>query len=315
MKKALVISAISLSVITFSCGANMEHDPYRESVSESSAYYSDSLVEYDDYEKEETQKDKKDLNSMSSSAAVENNKDSIRKFIRTANIKFKVKDVVTSTYAIEDIVNKHNGFVTYTNLSSTITKVETTPISADSSLETTYYTVINSLTLRVPNTKLDTTLKDISKYVDFLDFRIIQADDIHLSLVANQMKQKRSEENEEILTEKVKSSSSNNDYATAKIIESKEQADQAKLAKLQMMDLVNYSTVTIFIYQRESLKREVIQNNDNIEAYEPSFGSKVGSSLKTGLKGLEAIALFLITIWPLLIMGIIGYIVYKKITK
>ena len=37
-----------------------------------------------------------------------------------------------------------------------------------------------------------------------------------------------------------------------KIIESKEQADQAKLAKLKLMDAVNYCTSTLFIYQRES---------------------------------------------------------------
>jgi hypothetical protein len=318
MKRVTVITALSFLFFIFSCGAEMEKDFYNENMNESASYsVGDSVGEYDDYENEEAQNDKKDKNHMSSSAAVENKKDSIRKFIRTANIKFKVKNVVTSTYAIEDIVTKHDGFVTYTNLSSDVNRVEKTPISADSILETTYFTVINSITLRVPNTKLDTTLKDIAKYVDFLDFRIIQADDIHLSLLANQMKQKRSEENEELLTEKVKSTNSNahNDYATSKIIESKEQADQAKLAKLQLMDAVNYSTVTLFIYQRESLKREVIPNYENVEAYEPSFGSKVSSSLAIGLKGLEAILLFFITIWPLLIIGIIGYIVYKKYTK
>jgi hypothetical protein len=81
------------------------------------------------------------------------------------------------------------------------------------------------------------------------------------------------------------------------------------------MDAVNYSTVTLFIYQRESLKREVISNYENVEAYEPSFGSKVSSSLAIGLKGLEAILLFFITIWPLIILGIIGFILYKKYAK
>ena len=42
---------------------------------------------------------------ISSSAAVENGKDSTRKFIRTAELKFKVKSVVNATYAIEHIIN------------------------------------------------------------------------------------------------------------------------------------------------------------------------------------------------------------------
>lgn len=55
-----------------------------------------------------------------SSAAVEKNKDSTRKFIRTAEMKFKVKSVINSTYDIENICNDQGGFVTYTNLASTI---------------------------------------------------------------------------------------------------------------------------------------------------------------------------------------------------
>ena len=48
-------------------------------------------------------------NYASSSAAVETNKDSKRKFIRTAELKFKVKNVISSTYDIEDITNRHGG--------------------------------------------------------------------------------------------------------------------------------------------------------------------------------------------------------------
>lgn len=63
--------------------------------------------------------------------------------------------------------------MTYTNLSSNIERTKKTDISPDSTLKATYYEVTNRLTLRVPNTKLDTTLKDISRNIDFLDYRII----------------------------------------------------------------------------------------------------------------------------------------------
>ncbi len=82
---------------------------------------------------------------ISSSAAVENNKDSTRRFIRTADLKFKVKSVINSTYDIENITNLQGGFVTYTNLTSTINNITNTAVSADSSLETTYYTVTNAI--------------------------------------------------------------------------------------------------------------------------------------------------------------------------
>ena len=140
------------------------------------------------------------VQSVSSSAAVEKGKDSTRKFVRTAELKFKVNSVIKSTYDIEDITNQQGGFVTYTNLTSTINNVTTTPISEDSSLETTSYVVTNTITLRVPNTKLDTTLKEIARNIEYLDYRIIKAEDVALQILSNNLTQKRAAKNEERLT-------------------------------------------------------------------------------------------------------------------
>jgi hypothetical protein len=134
-------------------------------------------------------------NILSSSAAVEKQK-STRKFLRTADIKFKVKQVAKATYAIENSVSQHGGFVTYTNLQSHIVSKDQTKVSQDSTLETTRYTVDNAMVLRVPNTRLDTVLKALAKEVDFLDSRLIKADDVQLQLLANQWTQKRSDKHE-----------------------------------------------------------------------------------------------------------------------
>ena len=51
---------------------------------------------------------------MSSSAAVED-KNSKRKFIRTADTRFKVKDVAHSTYKIENVTKNCGGFERFPN--------------------------------------------------------------------------------------------------------------------------------------------------------------------------------------------------------
>src|SRR5688572_5416462 len=50
---------------------------------------------------------KEQREAVSSSAAAVS-KDTSRKFIRTADLKFKVKNVIKATYRIEDIVNHFN---------------------------------------------------------------------------------------------------------------------------------------------------------------------------------------------------------------
>ncbi len=129
--------------------------------------------------------------SVSSVAAMDTG-DGSRKFIRTAELKFKVIDAIKSTGSIEDIVQKQGGFVTYTHLGRTVDHIRSTAISKDSVKESTYFTLSNSMVLRVPNNRLDTTLKEIAANIDFLEYRIIKADDVALQFLSNELSRKRS---------------------------------------------------------------------------------------------------------------------------
>ena len=55
------------------------------------------------------------------------------------------------------------------------------------------------MTLRVPNTQLDTVIKTIAKQIQFLNYRIIKADDVTLQMLSNKMTQKRSQTSEDRL--------------------------------------------------------------------------------------------------------------------
>lgn len=171
------IALLMLSVLVYSC---KDQVAYEETVEAAEAVASADTASV-------AQKD-----IVSSSAAKENTK-SNRKFIRTADIKFKVKDVAKSTYVIEDATSKFGGFVTYTDLKSDILEKDETKVSQDSTLVTTKYAVTNEITIRVPNRQLDTVIKTIARQIDFLDYRIIKADDVSLKLLSNQLAQKRGE--------------------------------------------------------------------------------------------------------------------------
>ena len=251
----------------------------------------------------------------SSSAAIENLKDKEHKFIRTADVKFKVKNVEKSTYTIEDIINRHGGFVTSTHLNSIIDNVATTPISADSSLETTSFTVSNNMTIRVPNVRLDTTLKDIARLVDYLDYRIIKADDVSMQLQGNELAQKRLNSNRQRLAQAIDTRGKKLGETTdaeESLLDKQEQADDALLTNMSLNDQVKYSTVQLSVYQRQAVKRELIANDKNIAAYQPGFGSRILDSLQSGLEVLATIVVYLMKLWWLFVFGIIGWIVYKK---
>jgi len=253
--------------------------------------------------------------AVSSKAAEAKANDSI---IRTADLKFKVKQVYKATTAIEDIATQVGGFVTSSNLTSNIDQENNTEISADSSLVTTLYTVTNNMVLRVPNTALDTTLKSMAYLIDYLDYRNIKADDSRLLFLQSQLRRnrlqnhsKRVENNIETKGKKLVETNS----AEEDILNTQEKADNALLESYSLKDKVNFSTITLTIYQSQGIKRDVITNTKNIEPYKPSIIKRMADSIKTGWIVMEDLLLFLVSIWSFIMLAFIGYIIYRKYFK
>ena len=251
---------------------------------------------------------------VTSSASVENKNDSTHRFIRTADLKFRVKSVIKSTYDIEEITARQGGFVTYTNLTSNVDDFESKSVSRDSILITTRYTVINSIILRVPNTRLDTTLKEIAKNIDFLDYRIIKADDIALQLLSNSLTMKRSSRNQARLTNAINNRGKklNETTAAEELLQSKqEQADNAQLSTLSLQDKLNFSTINLTIYQRQTIKHDLIPNDDNNKKFEPGLGTKIVDALSMGWNILESVLVFIISLWGLITLAIVVFLFYR----
>lgn len=256
-------------------------------------------------------------NAISSSAAVEP-KNSNRKFVRTADIKFKVKNVAKSTEVIEDATTRFGGFVTYTNLQSTIYDEDKTKVSPDSTLITTKFTVENNMTIRVPNTQLDTVIKSIAKQVGFLNYRVIKADDVTLQILSNKLAQKRSAGTETRIAIAIDTKGKKLNQvidAEENLASKKEENDAKTIENLSLKDQVNFSTLTLQLYQDESVKQEMIANQKSINAYRPNIGLQIWDSLKTGWFVLEEIISFVVVLWPFVVLGILGYFGYKKFLK
>jgi len=276
----------------------------KESVAEETSDYSENVAT--------------DSTSVVSSSAAVENKNSNRKFVRTADVKFKVKNVAKSTYAIEDATTKFGGFVTYTNLQSNIHNEDRTKVSQDSMLVTTKYKVDNNITIRVPNTKMDTVIKTIAKQIHFLDFRIIKADDVSLQMLSNELAQKRSNSSEKRLENAIDSKGKKlNQIVKAEetLDVKKEQNDASKLQNLSLQDQVNFSTLTLNIYQDESIKQEMVANEKSINAYRPNIGLQIWDSIKIGWFMLEHIISFVVVLWPFALIGFLGFLGYKKFLK
>jgi len=285
-------SALLLSTVFFSCKQG-------EASQEEAAFAAGASMQSDN----------------ATSSKVVANKIENRKFIRTADIKFKVDDVPKSTDAIENITRKFGGFVTYTNLQSHITEKKATKVSLDSTLETTRYNIENNITIRVPNTQLDTVVKAIAKQIDFLDSRVIKADDVSLLLLSNRLAQNRSVEKESRVAIAIDTKGKKLNTiidAEDKLAATKEQNDTKKMESLALQDQVAFSTLTLQIYQPETYKQTLVATVKTADEYRPHIGLQLWDALKTGWFILESMLAFVVQLWSVLLLLVLAIYVYRK---
>ena len=93
------------------------------------------------------------------------------------------------------------------------------------------------------------------------------------------------------------------------------ESDATILNNLSLEDQVNFSTVTLYLYQRETTKQEVIANEKSVNEYRPNIGLQIWDSLKTGWFILEGIIAFVMQLWSVFLIGFVGFLVYKKFLK
>lgn len=335
--KDLIITFLMVLLI-FGCSQKQENIDKTEAPEESPAY-EETSVEYAEDEayyeepteqsagksksssspqQEAIEQQQKFYEIISSSAATNVNIDENRKIIRTADMKFQVDNVANATYGIENIAVQFGGWVSFTNLSSEVENTYTVKTSEDSSLVITQYRVTNTITIRTPWESLDTTLKSLVPFIEYLDYRIVKAEDVTFDLLAEKMKQKRLADYSARM--KRYSNTSNADLqdhiaAEEQILRQQEDADRAYIEELKLYDNIRYSTITLQIYETSKYQKWMIPNPETFEDYKPGFGKRIWEAIKFGWIVIQEIIIVITKLWGLILIGFGVYFLVRFLTR
>ncbi len=236
-------------------------------------------------------------------------------FIRNANLKCKVKDVLNSTKQIEDIVSNNGGYVTLSDLTSNSNYNNSIQIKKDSVLELNYFTTTCNISIRVPNKQLDTVIRKITDMAVFIDYRTLKADDVKLKLYSNKLTENRyADYNKSLKTSVATKNAKLNQENDAheNVLQKQTLADEKSVESIDLADQVNYSTVHLQLYQAQSSISEIKALPPVYKNYEPSFLSKLGNSFVNGFKLLKNLILFFVDIWGIVLIIIFLFFGIKK---
>ena len=237
-----------------------------------------------------------------------------KKMIKTADLKFKVNNVVHSTEKIEDLAVKYGGYLVSSDLRNNNENERSSRISRDSILVSKQIVVVNHIQLRVPNERLDSFIRELSPLVIFFDHRSILLSDVTLQFLANQNKTARLQKYDQRQTKHIDTKPSKlaeTTNAEGGLLDRQNQADELKLKSLELEDQVKYCNLTIDIYQKPLIIKDVVADFEYVSNAKPSFISRIGDAMVQGWWILEEIILFFVKIWGVLFLALLTYLGVK----
>jgi hypothetical protein len=258
--------------------------------------------------------DKRDREKTVSSPSISEPQKPERKIIRTAQMRFKAAKTDNATYKVEKIAKQFGGYVTESQMNSSVVSEKDVVVSNDSVIHLAQYQLENTMVVRIPNEQLDTFLTEMSRMYLFLDHRRISADDVTLAYMSSQLKSKIREH----AAQRIQNATDTKGKRLDDIVNAETAATQLhdeaidqQTANAEKDFNIHYSVVNLNIYQDMDIVK-TMKANPSLYAYGPSFFTRLKESVAYGWTMVLEIILGLASIWYLFLIGGLGWLLYKK---
>nr|WP_276898761.1 DUF4349 domain-containing protein [Pedobacter kyonggii] len=228
------------------------------------------------------------------------------KIIKTADMRFRVKDVQNTKEQLSKTIKAEGGTVAEFSIESSIQETDKVKQSTDSLKEITSYRTQGYLVAKVPSEKLDEFTNTIAKMAVFVDHQSMKMDDQSIAYLANKLKaQNRVDAIEKI--NKVASKKSANVESSLYI---KDDYVDKRIENMQIDSRVKFSTITLNFYQDNTVKTMIVAN-DNLYDYRPAFINRLWLGIVNGWTIFKEIIIAISNLWMLILVGIVVFFTIK----
>ena len=224
------------------------------------------------------------------------------KMIKTADMRFRVKDVQRTKEDIGKLIRAEGGLLMEVAINSSVENTEKVKYSADSLKEITSYRKDGYMVARIPSDKLDDFTNNIANAAVFVDSQSLKMEDKTLSYLANKLKSDNAKE----AVKQIKKASVKNGGNVETSLYIKDGDVDRKIDNINIDNLVRYSTITLSFYQDNTIKTMIVAN-DNLYDHKPGFFRRLGLNLLDGLNYFKEFLLLLANFWMFFALGIAAY--------
>jgi hypothetical protein len=229
------------------------------------------------------------------------------KIVKTADMKFRVKDVQRTKETLGSILKAEGGTIAEFNTHSVVRQNDKIKYSADSLLELISYRVEGLVVAKIPSEKLDDFTNQVAKMAVFIDDQSLKQDDLSLNYLSNQLKNKNKVEAVAQLNNSV---SGKKVGVAERSLALKDDLVDNKVNNLLTDRNVRYSTITLNFYQDNTVKKMIVVN-DELSDYRPDFFKRFWLSFENGWSVFKEFILILTNLWALILVAVAGYFVFR----
>ncbi len=236
--------------------------------------------------------------------------DTAQKIIKTADMRFRVKDVQQTKEQLGRTIKAEGGVITEFNIQSNIQETNKVKYSTDSLKEITSYRKEGFLIASVPSEKLDDFINGVAKMALFVNNQGMKMDDRSISYLANRLKLKNRVEALETI-KKIGTKKSANVESSLYI---KDDVVDKTIENMSIDQRVKFSTITLNFYQDNTVSAFIVAN-DNLDKYRPRFFQRLGLNIADGWVYFTEFILFLANLWMLFAMGGLVFVVVRYFVR
>ena len=227
------------------------------------------------------------------------------KLVKTAGLHCKVHDVEKSTRAVSAIAQQFGGMVFNLSMEYEETGRNELPLSADSLMIVTVATPQANMTIRMPSQNLEAFMYGVADIGYFTRSSTLNIDDRSLQYLENNLKQQSR-------TAVITGSSLRRDksFTHTRAIQVKDDVIDKQLANKSIDAQVNYSTVSLTLYQNQVIRKEVVANYA-VADYQLPFSQRLGNAISNGWQMFQSFLLVLAHLWMFVFITAGGYFYYR----
>lgn len=220
------------------------------------------------------------------------------KLVKTADMRFKVKNVQQTAEKITALTVKNSGMVMHHQMESAVRDSKDFRITDDSVNRVSSFNTTADMTVKIPSEHLEEFMTEVAHMGMYVTMRKMDIEDKSLDFLSAKLKLNS---RKELVDQQKKGKVTIKNPVNVLLL--KDDMVDGQIGNLKIDDAVKYSIITLSFYQSNTILQEHIANDDP-SAYNLPFFSRLAGAFANGWHLFMEAILVIANLWVFILAGV-----------